>query len=259
MPNWVKNRLTITGDNAEEIIKNHVVTDEEGKQKLDFNSIDKLPEELLIERGARSADGFSLYIAKINPLISNIGTKEDKIPFPKISDLLVKKYPDAIRHIPELLLRPAEVEVLRRQYKGEFEEVVELGKKCMDNLKKYGVMDWHDWSREHWGSKWDSCQTAVDGNVITFLTANSPAIPLIRTLSQRYPDHEFKLQFAEQEASITTGQAIFVRGDILEGNQYEPRSPEAYEMFFQLWGGKEDYVFDEYEGTYDKKPDTEME
>ena len=78
MPNWVKNRLTITGDNAEEIIKNHVVTDEEGKKKIDFNSIDKLPEELLIERSARSIDGFSLYIAKIDPLISNIGTYTKK-------------------------------------------------------------------------------------------------------------------------------------------------------------------------------------
>ena len=65
MPNWVRNRITVTGGNAEDIIRKHIVTNEDGNQVFDFNTLIKMPEDLLLEKGSRSEDGIKLYIGKI--------------------------------------------------------------------------------------------------------------------------------------------------------------------------------------------------
>ena len=41
MPNWVTNRLTIEGPNAEEIVQSHIIKDEHGRDCFDFNLICK--------------------------------------------------------------------------------------------------------------------------------------------------------------------------------------------------------------------------
>ena len=90
MPNWVTNRLTIEGPDAEKIIQNHITKDENGSQFFDFNLVCKMPEELDIPKGSKSTNGFKLYIAKINPMIDKVGSPEDKMEINAFSNRMIK-------------------------------------------------------------------------------------------------------------------------------------------------------------------------
>ena len=114
MPNWVTNRLIIEGENAEEIVQNHIIKEENGSQCFDFNLICKMPEELDISKGSKSVNGFKLYIAKLNPSIDAVGKPEDKMEINAFSNRMIKVLgKNAIGKIPMVMLRNDEVTALK--------------------------------------------------------------------------------------------------------------------------------------------------
>lgn len=253
MPNWVINRIEIENSSIEEIIKNHIRKDSNGLEGFDFNTILKMPEDLKIEKSSRSADGFKLYIAKKSPFIENIGNKEEKIPASKyLKDLYRIFGHDCIDNLPKYFLRPSDVDKLRDKYGEDFENVLALGEKVFNNIRKYGVPDWYDWSVEHWGTKWNACNTYIDSDkrTITFDTAWSPAYPIIEKLAEKYPHMKIIYSFAEEQTGFNSGQSVFEGGVLVSENIFAPFSKEAYEMSFKLWGVGDEYVFDEEKNTY---------
>lgn len=93
MPNWVVNKVTVNGKGAEKAILEHVGKDGNGESLFDFNTIERMPEDLKIEKSSRSVDGFRLYIAKINPLIPNLGSRDDKmLPMERFLEKLVNLF-----------------------------------------------------------------------------------------------------------------------------------------------------------------------
>ena len=55
----------------------------------------------------------------------------------------------------------------------------------------YGEYNWYDWSIKNWGTKWNSCNTYIDGNEVHFDTAWNPAYPVIERLAFLFPDVNF--------------------------------------------------------------------
>jgi len=35
------------------------------------------------------------------------------------------------------------------------------GRLALENIEKYGVKDWYDWSNTYWGTKWDACNPQI--------------------------------------------------------------------------------------------------
>jgi len=66
-----------------------------------------------------------------------------------------------------------------------------------DERKKYGKDNWYDWSNENWGTKWNSDEATFDHNYISFLSAWSPASPIIAKLASMFPEAEFWYQYEE--------------------------------------------------------------
>lgn len=70
-----------------------------------------------------------------------------------------------------------------------------------ENMKKYGVRNWHDWCVENWGTKWDVYANIEeqDDKSITywFRSAWSPPIKWLQTVAQKYPTLRFQLEFWE--------------------------------------------------------------
>lgn len=251
MPNWVINKIVLYGENAEQALKNHFVRDEDGKLNLDFNTIEKMPEELQIEKGSRSIDGLKLYIAKLNPAIPNIGKSEDKMDYVELSKTLVDVFAErAMDNVTKYMIRPSEVEELKKMYKNNIDEVLELGEKVFRNKQKYGAADWYDWSCEHWGSKWNACETQVVDDCVYFDTAWSPAIPAIEKLAKMHPELTIEHSFSEEQASLLCGRVKYEKGKRVEEALYPEFSKEAYELYFDLWGGEEKFRFDSKAGTY---------
>ena len=64
----------------------------------------------------------------------------------------------------------------------------------------------YDWSRENWGTKWNSSDVSVKSMsdtdaVYTFLTAWSPPEPIILKLRELYPDINVSAFFDEPDPS----------------------------------------------------------
>lgn len=256
MPNWVTNRLTIEGENAEEIVQSLFIKDEYKRDYFDFNLICKMPEELDIEKGSRSKDGLKLYIAKINPMISEVGTKEDKMELNEFSNRMIKVFgKSAIGRIPNILMRNEEVIAMRLHYKDDFDNVVNLGEKAFKNLEKYGYTDWYDWRCDNWGSKWNACNTFLcdDKKTIYFDTAWSPSVPLVKKLAEKYPQLKITHEYAEEQIAFYCGKHEYANGQLVERNDYEEYSKEAYELYFDLWGCEDEFEFDPEKNTYVSK------
>lgn len=251
MPNWVINRIVLHGENAEQALKNHFTRGEDGELNLDFNTIEKMPKELQIEKGSRSIDGLRLAIAKRSPFESEIGISDEKLSPEKFIAFLYKTIGHNLTASPEkYLIKDDDIRELRKQYKNDFDEVLELGEKCLGNLQKYGCTDWYDWACEHWGSKWNACETQVVDDCVYFNTAWSPAIPAIEKLAKMHPELTIEHSFSEEQASLLCGRVKYERGQCVEKTLYPEFSKKAYELYFDLWGGEEYFRFDSKTGTY---------
>ena len=60
-----------------------------------------------------------------------------------------------------------------------------------DFMRKYGAVDWYDWSVENWGTKWSACRTSIlskkEGEVIIeFETAWQEPSGIYETLSKKF-------------------------------------------------------------------------
>jgi len=256
MCNWVVNKLTIKGDNVKEKLLKHFLKDEHGDYVFDFNTIIKMPDELNVERSSASYDGFRLYLAKLNPFISNYGTKDDKIFIEDFSKKILSNYKeDAFNNLSKYILKPTEIEELKIKYGDRLDEITDMGKTVFNNKIKYGCDDWYDFRIKYWGTKWNSCNTYHndDLTMICFDTAWSPSIPVIKALAKLYPDLTIIHEWAEEQTGWYSGKYTYKNGELIEELDYESYSKEAYELSFELWGNDDQYQFNPKINNYEYK------
>lgn len=264
MPNWVINKVKVEGKDAESILKSHMTKDEYGQDQFDFNTIDKMPEDLKVEKSSRSADGLKLYIAKINPLMLEVGKHEDKmLPIQNWFNKMIELFGrDCIDRVDKYILKPKEVSGLKEKYGQDFDKVMDLGEMVFHNIENYGVPDWYDWSIEHWGTKWNTCNTNVreDKNEVYFDTAWSPSVEAVEKFSKMHPELKVTHEYAEEQTGFMSGRFEYEDGEKVSETQFEPFSKEAYEMSFELWGNEDEYKFNKETNTYEYvDPDEEKE
>lgn len=255
MPNWVINKVELEGEGVECILKSHLTKDERGIMEFDLNTIERMPDDLRIEKSSRSVDGLKLYISRINPLMSDFGKKEEKIlPFAEWAKEMLSVFgSDCMDKIDKYILRSSEISKLRMKYGKDFESVIELGKKVYDNMKKYGTLDWYEWSCRNWGTKWNACNTYLpdDGRSACFDTAWSPSIEAIEKLARLHPDIHVIHKYAEEQSGFMSGFLEYRNGELVNDVRYDPFSKEAFEMSFELWNNGNEYEYDEESGTYE--------
>ena len=58
-------------------------------------------------------------------------------------------------------------------------------------------------------------------------------------------------EFADADIVDTTGKMNIRDGEILEGGFLDDASKDAYETYFALWGGEDEYRFNAKTGTYE--------
>ena len=270
MPNWVKGVLTIEGENSEEIMKKLVHKDDFDDYIFDFNKIIKRPEELNIIKGSITDDCFYLYLASLSredaKKVIEKYTKATRYPqflkdrqffktneeLDKIVEHGLKNYVESDKHDPTSPI-----------FKTR-EDMVAYGKRVIDNIEKYGFMDWYDWSCNNWGTKWNACETEYNEenpSQVSFQTAWSDVRMLIYELSKQYPKNLFIYNYAMEETGVYTGVISFTNGKVYDEAEYDDLSKEAYEQAFMVWGEhlKQYYRYDEKAGTYKYVEDSDAE
>ena len=207
MPNHVRNNLTFSGD-SEAIRKmlEEIQNDEEGFGSIDFKKLLPMPQELNIESGSRTTEGIKLYNAFLEIYKLGKGENVDLFTIPKESE-------DAF-----LKLRK---DIERKTWK--------LGRAACRNLQQFGCPTWYEWCNRHWGTKWNAYDFASDGETLTFNTAWSAPHPIIRKLSERYPDIIITHAWADEDIGHNCGRHEYAGGNVTE--EFIPAvGREAYEF-----------------------------
>lgn len=250
MPNWVRNHLTITGANASSVLKDLLVenTNSNCGYDFDFNKIKPMPEPLNIVSGSETNTGLNLYLTSINPAVIDFGDKKlEPKDFSEAVQAITKK-----KSFIHYSLSKKEIEKLTKY--SPMEKLLTLGEQAFKNFINYGAIDWYDWCCANWGTKWNACETYVSGDKPTdvyFDTAWSPITDLIRELSIMYPDCSFAYEYAEEQAGYFAGDFTFKNGSCLNACIYHNFTKEAYEKYFELWGGEDYYKLNSQTDTYE--------
>jgi len=270
MPNWVRNSLTIEGKNSDKILHDYLKTDDFEDVVFDFNKIKEMPEDLNIISGSMTIDCFCVYLSTLSKedAIDKIQLYIGSSLFPEFhkANTYLKSKEEIDRLIKDLInnhQQPDKLNPTRPVFKNK-EDIVQYGKKLIDNIVNYGAKDWYDWCVENWGTKWNACQCEFDDtkpNQITFETAWSDVRGLICELSKKHPENTFIYEYSEEQIGNYTGICSCKNGQFIENIRYEDFSKDAYELAFKLWGEcfKSDYRFDEKTGTYKHVEDTDAE
>lgn len=220
MPNHITNILKVNG--SDEQVKNvfaHIKTE---RSEFDFNKIIPMPEELNI---ASSTDG-------------SIGM--EYLLF-KSGEFRFKKYEETYKR----------VESYDEKRKNE---IIELGKKYLCNLAKYGYTNWYNWRIANWGTKWNAYDIEmIDDYTIEFDTAWSGVPDLICVLSTMFPEVSFEYIYADEDVSYNTGVGYFKNGT---SEIYYPEMVQnvAFEIYFKTHEWARDY-YEFVDGEWKSKED----
>ena len=207
MPNWIATTLRIKGETAAlEAVKKFVASD---LRAFDFDKIIPMPETFKKYDTTNYPNGERLQLGE------HVGYRKDS---PIVTPELIDEYKAATRQ----------------------------------QAAQYGAVGWYDWSCSYWGTKWNASDSALaastDGDelVYTFDTAWSFAQPVVKALSEIFPEVVIEFVYADEDAGYNTGRGIAQGGEFTEFVQPDGGSDEAMQLYFETHPGSEDeYVRDE--------------
>ena len=213
MPNYVRNKLEITGEQAEimkflEFVKNENMV-------LDFNKLIPMPKSLEIESGSRTENSLAAYKFQA---------------FGEISERL-KKAKDRDEEAINLNIEQYVAYLIKKGY-------VDLsdGRKAYENIINYGYKDWYEWAIHNWGTKWNACESAiVENNVLVFDTAWSAPLPIVEKMAELFPMLGLHHVWADECLGMNEGEAAYGACD---NYCYVPEefSPDALRIYCDCWG-----------------------
>ena len=112
-----------------------------------------------------------------------------------------------------------------------------------------------NWCLTNWGVRANAFDTQIPDEEraeVFFGTADNDVAELIKELSVAHPDCIFEYEYAVTEAVSLAGKCEFVNGKSVVRKQYPAGSKEAYEIYFNLWGDKSKFSFNEQKNTYER-------
>lgn len=214
MPNWCTNTVEIEG--KPEDVKE--VVDFLGEDRIKFNKIVPMPEDLNITSGSQTSLGLA---------VVNGGAQAKKfLGYKWIQDKGI---------VTE--------EQLRTWVQECDPEAWEIGLKAASNIEKYGHATWYGWAIENWGTKWeahsvDEGEFTGDGYMVyCFDTAWSPPSPVIAELSRMFPKVYVTLKFIEAGVGFA-GYEVYKSGEIDDSYEYNcsPTVDEYCEFCLEMCG-----------------------
>ena len=201
MPNWIKNQIMFKGKGASKIISNLLSVNEDGEIMFDFNKILPMPKELKGEHSSMVSTAMK-YIVFKEPERLGVSNEE----FEKIynSDYGKTNLTNLWKEDEEYLNR------LWSKEEYDKEETLEKAKQQLLNILHYGSPNWYYWCKEHWNTKWNSCETRfVKANEneceVYFETAWNMPLPIIVELVRQNKKMEISGQYSSEDIGSYCG------------------------------------------------------
>lgn len=118
----------------------------------------------------------------------------------------------------------------RSEYKNDAGEVTGVG---------YGLIGYSplDWMRQHWGTKWNAYDTVrMSETELRFDTAWSHPYPVILALSERFPDSQIVVLYADEDLGHNAG--IYAISNGLAFTEKAAGEPSGLEFAAQVKYGQ---------------------
>lgn len=219
MPNHVENHIEFNGDKQQiDAMINKIKSDKYGIGTIDFKKIISMPETLNIEAGSRTDHGLKAYREFIEAYTAG------------------RSYNEALKALENI---PTESEnAFLRQRTDIKRDEWELGKTAWQNIQKYGAPTWYEWSITNWGTKWNAYgyEEGTDYSAcdeLTFQTAWSAPHPILRKLSEMFPEIVFKHQWADEDIGMNCGERCYLGGKKID--EFIPEGIRATEFALEVW------------------------
>lgn len=246
MPNWVTNKLNVSG-NKDEIKKLfNSIKGEDEEQVIDFNKIIPMPDSLDITSGSITDESIFWALSKmkdeeIKIHIDNLKNAPDLLNRNLLNSLQNRFSIKDLPRIKEKAKKFVPDEDMKKLGITDYES---LGKTYLQNLEKYGCTTWYDWCIANWNTKWNAHNCyLLDDHSIEFQTAWSTPENIIKVLSEKYPSLEFEVSYADEDFGYNVGKYTYQNGEIIREYLPDGGSPEADKMAEEILGysPEEDY------------------
>lgn len=231
MPNIIANVLKIKN-----IRSLPLLVDENDKVRICFNNILPMPEDL--NPNTLPKDG------KTNSAIMYYITDRCTIPLSHLSDEDTQLLENTVG---EVLGKASLPTAFYKAYDWSLRHTVHdadrlylLGRRYVDNYRKYGAATWYDWCSANWDTKWDAFCCGItenDPDALYFETAWSPPYSVLKALSAKYPKTPMELLWADEMETGEAGQAVFCYGILQNKNEWQD-TPRQQKIHNQCWSSK---------------------
>lgn len=193
MPNHCENTLVFKGsvEDLKAFEAAHLRPNPERPEELvfDFNDFIPMPPSLDVVEGSESLDAYDLFFDSWSRVIERPLFKEHAPAGGYSSREEVIAVAD--QHAPDMRA---------------------LAMVLKSNEELYGSRTWYRWCNKNWGTKWNAYDAYCEGVVIpevglkkktttltlSFTTAWSPPVPVLRAIAQKYPQLSFKVKWREE-------------------------------------------------------------
>lgn len=99
-------------------------------------------------------------------------------------------------------------------------------------MREYGGTNWYNWNTSNWGTKWNAYDIERrDEETIKFETAWAFAEPIILALSEKFPDAELVIQYADEDWGRNYGEVSYKAGELIDGGHEHLGRGEDAEHF----------------------------
>lgn len=96
-----------------------------------------------------------------------------------------------------------------------------------------------DWARGNWGTKWNAYDVErPDETHVQFDTAWSHPVPVLEALSQKFPDTELHVKYADEDTGYNLGEYWMTNGTINQETVLVDGTPEALDFASWIKYGK---------------------
>lgn len=92
------------------------------------------------------------------------------------------------------------------------------------------------WRLEHWGTKWEGYRYKDVEGGISFETAWSHPLPIIKSLARQFPHVPLSISYASEDIGFNFG-AYTIHGDVITCDRPVPNenTKEAYQFGCRIW------------------------
>lgn len=93
---------------------------------------------------------------------------------------------------------------------------------------------WYDWNVNNWGTKWNAYEAdRQEDTLIRFDTAWSHPTPIMEALSEKFPDVDLHVKYADEDTGYNLGEYWMTNGTITQEVDLVDGTPEALD--FASW------------------------